>query len=445
MRFTAKRNISGYCTPTTCNKNFKMPYKNGRKKVARRVPRRRLQTYTAKQKEQILRNAATSIAGGYASLRRRSFTPATASDYMKNRRKKSSSSSESIEGRGSIRSGGMQDYVRSSARMGYKKSKATLVKKLTTATVNTTVYTMHNYGAWNRGEGILRLAANQPGLAGTALDMPIHLWDLTAAPQGSGTSLLRPAVFYNCQFTNETATGSVQWQTHVNGAVALATGLDQRATLGSINYNPTATYVTTQREGVTAGFEGGPGATSFLEKVNASLILNGPQQRATKWLIQVVQLSEEVIPGANPDSSNVNTAFWQAMAKPFGYSPLETGPRMELRKHIKVLKSLEYLMDSPENSEDHLTARMRHVNFTMYLNRKLNYRWSHVNDLVAINAADVPIDSGTASFACHVHPKARVFLMLRALCTFTGPSVAATNLIYPSYDMKLDITHKSMD
>jgi len=275
--------------------------------------------------------------------------------------------------------------------------------------------------------------------------MPIHLWDLTAVPQGTGANLSRPALFYSCQFTNETSAGSVTWQTHVNGTVATATGLDQRGNLGSINYNPTITYSSSQREAILSGVDGGPGANSYLEKVNASLILNGPQQRSTKFLIQVVQLSEEVIPGASHDTSNVNTAFWQAMAKPFGFSPLETGPRMELRKHIKILKTLEYLMDSPESSEDHLTARMRHVNFTMFLNRKLNYRWAHANDLVTINVADVPVDSGTTPFATHVHPKARIFLMIRALCTFTGPSVSATNLIYPSYDMKLDITHKSMD
>ena len=231
----------------------------------------------------------------------------------------------------------------------------------------------------------------------------------------------------------------------INNVVTTTTGLDQRANIGTINWNLTMTYASSNKDLILARVEGGPGAVSFLEKANISLILSMPQQRATKWLIHFVHLSDEVTPGSNPDSSNDNIAFWQAMAKAFGYSPLETGPRMELRKHIKILKSMEYIMDSPETVEDHLTARMRHVNFTSYLNRKCDYRWDHNNDLVTLNAQVVPVDATTNVFATHVHPKARVFLMIRALCTYQGPSVAWNNTVYPSYDIKIDMTHKSMD
>jgi len=360
----------------------------------------------------------------------------------------SSSSSEGPSARVASSSAdqGMQDYRKSTAKYGVRQLTSKLVKKLSVQTINTTVYTVHNYGAWNRGEGALTLAALQSGLAGTAVRMPIHLWDLTAVPQGTGAGVLYPAIFYDCNFSNETSTGVVGWTTHVNNASTSATGMDQRAAANTINYNPVPTYATTQKELISSNIEGGPGATSLLEKVHATFVFNGPQQRSTKWCVQLVQFDEKVVPGVAADSSNVATAFWQSMAKPYGYSPLETGPRRELSKLYKVLKTMTFVMDSPESGEDHLTARMRHVDFKAYLNRKLSYRWGHSNDLVALNTQDVPRDANvTNSFASHVEPKARVFLMIRALCTYQGPSVAYSNTIYPSYDIKLDITHKSMD
>jgi hypothetical protein len=418
-----------------------MPYKNARKKVARRVPRRRLQSYTPKQKEQILRNAAASIAGGYASLRRRSFTPATASSYMKNKKKSSSSDSSSWYPRGTADQG-LADYKKSTATYGRRAPLGKLVKKATYQTLNTQVYSIFNYGKWNRGQGNLMVRSNQPGALGTLLVQPLHLWELTAINQGSGASVNYPAAFYECQFTNETATGQVTWLTNVNNSTTTATGLDQFAGLYNPGFNPHLTYSSQPSYLIDQTFEGQ--ADDILEKVKCTMVLNGPTQRSTKWCIQLVQLSEEVTPGIENASSNEATAFWQAMCRPYGFSPLETGPRGELKKNIKYLKTVEYIMDSPESNEDHLTARMRHIDFTMYFNRKQKYRWGRVNDLTNMSTADIPLDT-VGAFSTKPEPKARIYLMIRALSSQTGPSVAPTNTVFPSYDIKLDMTHKKSD
>jgi len=417
-----------------------MAYRKSSKRKS--APRRKLLAKPGVRGRYIPYMATGAALGMAAASRFR--TAKAASEFM--RRKKSSSSSEnSSASRSNNADQGMQDYRKSSSRYGVRQLTTKLAKRLSVQTINTTIYTVHNYGAWNRGEGALALAALQTGALGTAVRMPIHLWDITACPQGTGAGVLHPAIFYDCNFSNETSTGSVGWTTHVNGAATTAAGLDQRASGNSINYNALPTYISTQRQVVASGIDSGPGESSFLEKVHASFVLNGPQQRATKWCIQLVQLSEVVSPGVDPDSSNTSTAFWQAMAKPYGYSPLETGPRRDLRKHIKILKTMVFTMDSPESSEDHLTARMRHVDFKAFLNRKLNYRWGHANDLVNLNAQDVPRDTTTTAYSSHVEPKARIYIMIRALCTYQGPNVEYSNTIYPSYDLKLDITHKSMD
>jgi hypothetical protein len=288
--------------------------------------------------------------------------------------------------------------------------------------------------------------SNQAGALGTAVVSPIHLWDLTAVPQGGGTNTRYPAAFYECGFSTESSNGNVFWTTHVNGAATSAFGLDQTGTTFNYGYNPSQTYTTkTQNLTANANHEG-PGANSILEKVKCTMVLNGPTARSTKWCIQLVQLSEAVTPGTElPSFTNEPTAFWQAMARPYGYSPLETGPRGELKSNIKILKTLEYIMDSPESSEDHLTSRMRHIDFSMYFNRKVNYRWGRNNDLTTMDTADIPIDATTQVFSSKPDPKARIYLMVRALCTYLGPNATPLNSLFPSYDIKLDITHKSSD
>jgi hypothetical protein len=290
------------------------------------------------------------------------------------------------------------------------------------------------------------LRSNQSGALGTDLIQPIHLWELTGVPQGQGGSISYPNAFYELGFSNETSVGFVKWYTHVNNAATTASGLDQAGSLFSFQYNPHLTYTDKAKDLNLQNYQG-PGSDDILEKVHCTMVLNGPTQRSTKWCLQIVQLSEEVTPGIGEGSSNENTAFWQAMARPYGYSPLETGPRKELQKNIKVLKTVEYIMDSPESNEDHLTCRMRHVDFSMYFNRKQNYRWGRINDLTAMNVADIPNDQvfGPPTFSTKVEPKARIYLMIRALCQYQGPSIAPTSAVYPSYDIKLDLTHKSID
>lgn len=412
---------------------------NARKKVARRAPRRRLQSFTPAQKNKILREAAKGIAGGYATVR--SMAAKSAKPTFAQSVRKTPSGMY-----GDAKDQGLSDYKKSRAKYGKPATIAALTRKATRMNLNTTVYSIYNYGPWNRGNGNLMIRSNQQGAGGTDLIQPIHLWELNGVPQGQAADIRYPAAFYELGFSNETSSGAVKWYTHVNNAATTAVGLDQHAALFSAQYNPHLTYTDKIKDLNLQNYQG-PGTDDIFEKVRCTMVLNGPQQRSTKWCIQLVQLSEEVTPGIGDVSSNENTAFWQAMARPYGFSPLETGPRKELRKNIKILKTVEYIMDSPESNEDHLTARMRHVDFSMYFNRKQSYRWGRINDLTNMNVQDVPNDQifGPGVFSTKVEPKARIYLMIRALCQYQGPNVVPTNAVYPSYDLKLELTHKSVD
>lgn len=345
-----------------------------------------------------------------------------------------------------------QDYRRSAIRYGKKYSVARTAKKLTRTNIHREVYSLRNYGPWNRGLGAIPIVSSQPLGTGTDVECPVHLWELTAAPQGTRNQVSYPATFYRLFFNSESASGTHYFRTY-SGAIDKAANSynmqDVDLFQKEFQLYPSDSTKRTYFDGTSdINKDVGPGTLSFIEKFNMKLILNGPQQRATKWCIQLVQLAPEVTPGNTVVSPNGNVAeaFWQQMSKPYGFSPLESGPTGRLRKYFKVLKSMYVTMDAPENSEDHISCRLRHIDFSGFLNRKANYNWSNREDTVSLNSDDIPENAQldpSDRRSTHVHPRARVYVMIRALCTLTGDTYTPAQ--YPSYDIKLDVHHRHLD
>jgi hypothetical protein len=339
-----------------------------------------------------------------------------------------------------------QDYRRTAVQYGKPASAAKRAKKMAKTNQTKSVLSLYDYGSWNRGRGQFGIASAQPGAAGTEYRAPVHLYDLTCVPQGAvgaPTTLKYPTTFYELFFTNETDSATVRWygkRDSLNpGRITTLVSNTPTETKNRCFYK---TYASRTNEFTNANLSG-YGAKSYISKFSAKFILNGPQEGPTKWCIQLVQLSEEVVPGVETELA---TAFWQACAKPYGFSPLEAGPSRGLRKHLKVLKSFYCAMDTPESSEDHVTSRMRQVDFDGHLNRTCNYRWDYAVDKVGMTEADIPEDDdvGTEVNSTHVHPNARVYIMVRAMSKFT-PLESWSQQKHPSYDIKLDVTHCSLD
>lgn len=336
-----------------------------------------------------------------------------------------------------------QDYRRTAVKFGKPKSAAARAKKMSKQGQSKSVLSLYDYGSWNRGRGMMGIASCQQGAAGTEYRAPVHLYDLTCVPQGIGTATRYPTTFYELFFTDETDSASVRWYGKRDasnpGRIQDLVTSTTTETKNRCFYQSMSSRTSTLTNPNLSGY----GSKSYISNFSAKFILNGPQEGPTKWCIQLVQLSDEVVPGVETELA---TAFWQACAKPYGFSPLETGPSRGLRKHLKVLKSFYCAMDTPESTEDHVTSRMRQVDFSGHLNRTCNYRWNHQVDRVGMTVADVPEDDdvGADVNATHVHPRARVYIMIRALSKFT-PLESWSQTKHPSYDIKLDVTHCALD
>jgi hypothetical protein len=182
---------------------------------------------------------------------------------------------------------------------------------------------------------------------------------------------------------------------------------------------------------------GGPGARGYVHGVKFRLLLNSPTQRSTKFIIQLVQLHEEVLPGA--PATALNTAFWQTLIKPFMHSPLADGMDKDMKKYIKILKSQTVSLDAPESVEDHMTSRTKLLNIFYALNRTCNYRWGQFADRQAMETNDLIKNLNIQNISTHVEPKARIYMMIRAQCEQVGAIVAST---VPSYDIVAKFYHK---
>lgn len=344
-----------------------------------------------------------------------------------------------------------QDYRRTSARYGKKKPVAVTARKLTRTQLNKTVYSVRNYGAWNRGLGAIDIRSNRP-VVGAPVECPVHLWEVTGAVQSSATPTLRdyPSTFYRLEFDDTGSSHTANFVTFSGGSLVNVNGFDTHSTAEQKDYTLFPTWSDQRKYADTSNnvnLTTGPGAKSYLESFKAKFVLNGPTQKATKWCIQLVQLSETVTPGWANSNDNVATAFWEAISKPYGFSPLDPGPASHLKKYIKVLKSMYVNMDAPESTEDHVSARMRQIDFTGFLNRTCNYAWGHKTDKTNLSTDDIPENANTGNhqeFSTHVHPNARVYIMVRALCTFRDLEIPS-NAVYPSYDILLQTTHRSLD
>lgn len=310
---------------------------------------------------------------------------------------------------------------------------------------------LRNYGAWNRGNGEVFLRSEQAGALGTEVNSPVHLWDLTAAPRvqsGSGGTLQYAPCWMQLSFTNETASTNCYWRTW-NGGSWVTVNSDNQ-TFVPTDSQWALHYATTPNTGV--GVTSNPlnstnalPVKTLLSHATVNLGLYGPRQACTKYQVQLVQLSDEAQPWRTDQKA---TAIWQSVAKYWGFSPMETGNFALVRKNIKVLKEWNVHFESPESSEDHLAARLRHLTMKLNLNRKCNYDWEKTPDLMKISMEDTMMDADISQELAHtnVHPKARLYLMVKALVTYQGPNSGGSvdpNLM-PSYDIKIDTYHKTM-
>lgn len=306
------------------------------------------------------------------------------------------------------------EYTRNSLAIG-KRPRKTLKAawKLLEQNKTSNVYSVRAYSQFGGVNGSYWLANTSPSTTTGPWNTPLHLWELTSAPNNISSTLVYPNVRWVPQFSTPTDTGALTWST------ADALGIENADTQPNMLHTL-------------------PLGNDTLDWVQAKLLLYCPTTLPARFQIDVVQFNDtRLVPDNTTGVSTFAAAFWQSMLKRFAFSPLEPGNN-KYQKYLKVLHSQTFILNPKETTEA-VNTIFREVNVFMRFNRKCTYDWED-QDRMNMLQQEGPTNLD-ANIKTQVHPRARIFLMIRAQSrNGTGPS----STIHPSYDIVLRMRHSQL-
>lgn len=345
-----------------------------------------------------------------------------------------------------------QAWRRSKSRAGrFKVSWSKLEKKLVSSAVQTQYWRLQGLQVFDTATatsgGYFNINSTNAGLV-NQFYYPLYLMDVTATPNVSTNGVVvYPGVMWRLTVDDRTTTtGNYSFVGPANlqdkTGATYTPGINGTAENASQWQPENLPHIT----GIVPNY---PGQRELLSWVQAKFLLYAPKNRPTRFLIQYVQLEDDWLcpdwtPGTGLDSSTYvgeRNAFWNAMSKPWCNHPLNSQDP-KLSKKLKVIRTvLDCVMEpklTTEPAQDATTTvgHMRtHVDFYK-MNRKCVYDW---NDSVQTygDAVQMSYQQDKAINRSQVHPKARVFLMIRALSQYNNLTATLDPRFEPSFDLVL--------
>jgi len=271
---------------------------------------------------------------------------------------------------------------------------------------------LRQYSAFGGTGGVLVLKNISPSPSTGPIEVPLHLYELNASLNDVGGVVTQPTIGWYPSFSNPGITGTLSWSNTFN-------------------------LVPENTTGSASTYQNGAGKRDMLDWVQAKMLFYAPTTRAARIQVDLVQFTDtRLVPDATTTSAFA-TAVYQALVKRFTISPLETGNN-EYSKYLKILDSKTFIMDAKE-STDPVNTNMREVNLFYRMNRLCRYDWAEDDAMGLLSLNDTQINQGDVS--TQVHPRARIFLMIRGQST-NAAAYSAT--IHPSYDLVIRTKHSAL-
>lgn len=309
------------------------------------------------------------------------------------------------------------EYTRVSVVKGRRPRKTLRAAwRLLNQNINHTVYGYRGWTNFGGTSGLFQLENICPvGGATGPFHIPLHVWELTSAPNVVNGTATYPVIFSRPVLSDPTSSATLSWSS-LNSSVGVTSGQLAVETSDAATTN-SSTF---------------PLGSSTLEWVQAKMMFYAPLQTPCRYQIDIVQIKDtRLIPG---ETNQFATAFYQAMAKRFVSTPLEPG-NAKYQKYLKVLKTMTFILN-PKESTESVNTIFREVNLFLRLNRRCTYDWGE-NDLMNMLTQDVQTNTGQ-NIQTQVHPRARIFMIIRAQAR--NSTAFSTNLM-PSYDVVVRAKH----
>ena len=258
---------------------------------------------------------------------------------------------------------------------------------------------------------------------GTNIIAPLHMYDITSAPNVVNNVATFPPSYYELNF-NQEIPSAVTWTA---------------STLYQIQNAPHA-------QSINSDYMGG---RSMLEWLKVKMLLYAPGTIPVRINVELVQLTDQRLHPA--DAATFGTqpfvvGFWEYMSKQYMTNPIcEMDTRYS--KYVKVLKKFSFYMDPKEaGTETNVNTHYKKVDIFKWFNRRCRYDWND-GDIASLaftnaGAGDFQVNNDE-KMDTKVHPKARIYLMVR------GQSNLSTSIndttVWPSYDMNVSIQHRKLE
>lgn len=317
--------------------------------------------------------------------------------------------------------GQVNAYVKSSYRRGRKRRRNLRAAwKLLNQNLSSRIMSYRNYSQFGGTSGALYLGNISTTPTTGVLQVPCHLWEITSAPNVVGTptgTVTYPTIGWFPRFTDPTAAGTLTW---INS--------------GAFSFEDT--------DSALNSFGNAPNGNDTLDWVSIRTLLYAPSDRPARFQLDVIQIKDtRLVPDTVTGIGAFATAFWQNQLKRFTYSPLEVGD-VKYGKYIKYLDSKSFIID-PKESTDPNSNNYREVNLFYRFNRRCTYNWGDADPVAPLVANEGPVNTG-ADIKTQVHPRARIFFMIRAQAV-NGIGDAAHFLKTPSYDLVIRAKHSALN
>lgn len=260
---------------------------------------------------------------------------------------------------------------------------------------------------------------------GTHTALPLHLYDLTSVVNINAGTVLTPNAGYVLRF--EDANGSVSF--------AAITGQDNSgagSTLLQEEYNPRSAHAHER---------------SVLKWVQVKLNLHGCVTVPTKFEITLCQINDLVqsttIGGPSSGLDLGVQTFWQSLVRNLIHCQIDTQQYPETRRSLKVMKRFTYTMQPTSTDESDTNPHQKVVNLFFRMNRRLRFDWMQTQKTLVTpaNLLANGFEPYNRENRVMPDPKARVFLMIRAINTTRVTASPTNSNTTPSYDIILRMNH----
>lgn len=297
------------------------------------------------------------------------------------------------------------------------------VNKLVKANVSTSIFGLRSYSRFGGTSGSFPLW-NCQAAAGTALNIPMYMFDLTSVPNDVGGTIMAPKTALRMYLADETPTCS---------HVAFVTNANTIDNLNIENVQYSSSLV-----------DNYPGNASLLRWVQAKLMFYAPTTLPTKISIQIVRFKDQrLVPRHNVDT-NLTDPFaiqwYQSFLKKYMISPLEvSNPQND--RYLNILHSHTFILN-PKDTTEATNTNFREVDIFEWMNRKCTYQWED-KDLVNVTTTDK--QTNIAQNATSVHPLARTYLIIRGQAGYVANNAGFNSTVHPSFDLVLRTAHQQIN